>query len=108
MQNKSPISRLVVWILGLLMFSSHLLALASTPSAISAFPEHDTMGAILVVEKCSSCHGAPRPNIHTANTWPGVVYRMQMHMTTKGENPLTKDEIKLIVEYLQRYAATEN
>ena len=30
---------------------------------------------------CSQCHALPDPQRHTAGEWPGVVKRMQMHMT---------------------------
>ena len=78
---------------------------ASVQTAAVASSEREAEGASVLLQKCSSCHAAPKPALHTANVWPSVVYRMQMHMTTQGNLPLTKDETKLLIEYLQRYAS---
>ena len=60
---------------------------------------------------CSQCHALPDPQRHTASVWPGVVRRMQDHMTWTntivGVRELrTKPELDTaeIIRLLQRHA----
>ena len=73
-------------------------------SPVASYPEPDSPGAQLLLEKCGICHAAPQPSSHTAKIWPGVLQRMQMRMTTKGQSALQPKEIGVLLDYLQRHA----
>lgn len=68
------------------------------------YPDKDSVQAQLYVDKCGQCHAAPLPNTHTASFWPSVLDRMQVRMTAKHVAPLTREEMSIILGYLQRYA----
>lgn len=68
------------------------------------YPDSDSPQAQLYVEKCSQCHAAPLPNVHSATIWPSVLDRMQLRMKTKYVPPLTRQEMSIILGYLQQHA----
>ena len=76
----------------------------SKPLKATDYPEHESESAKLYVSKCSGCHAAPLPKIHTKRHWPGVVQRMQMRMKNKAIQPLNSNEIAIVVSYLQKHA----
>lgn len=67
-------------------------------------PDAASPAAQIMVNRCSRCHGAPNPALHPASEWPNVVFRMQKHMTQKGQQALTPDENTTLLEYLQKHA----
>jgi mono/diheme cytochrome c family protein len=69
-----------------------------------ALPDAESTGAQLLMDRCGQCHGVPAPTTHTAQTWSGVVHRMQNRMAQKGKKPLTPDEINTLVAYLNTHA----
>lgn len=75
-----------------------------TPPVTIDYPEAGSAATQLYLAKCDDCHRAPQPTAHTATTWPGVLQRMQMRMQAKARKPLDKDELGLILDYLQRNA----
>ncbi len=68
------------------------------------YPEADSEGAKVLLERCSSCHAAPLPSTHSAKVWPSVLNRMQDRMVTKSYNRLTPIEQRLLLDYLQKHA----
>jgi hypothetical protein len=68
------------------------------------YPEMESTQAQLYIDKCGQCHAAPSPNTHPANIWPGVVERMQLRMKTKHVPPLNREEVAIVLEYLQAHA----
>ena len=80
---------------------------ATVPLTASDYPESGTEQAVLYMTKCGECHAAPLPGIHTAKQWPGVVQRMQFRMTSKAMPSLNKQEMVIIVGYLQKHAKKE-
>lgn len=68
------------------------------------YPEVESEAAALFIARCSSCHLAPRPDSHPARLWPGIVQRMQMRMENKAFPPLNKEELAMVLDYLQRNA----
>jgi len=68
------------------------------------YPDAGTPQAQLYVAKCSQCHAAPLPGVHTARMWPSVLDRMQVRMQTKHVPPLTREEMSIILGYLQQNA----
>jgi hypothetical protein len=94
-------------------FSSAVLLVASActgeaPPATISYPEAGSTAMQLYVARCGDCHAAPQPVSHTARVWPGVVQRMQMRMQAKARTPLQKEELGLIVDYLQRHAGVDH
>jgi len=77
---------------------------STVPLTAKDYPESGSEQAVLYLTKCSECHAAPLPSIHTARQWPGVVQRMQFRMTSKAMPALSNDELANIVSYLQKHA----
>jgi hypothetical protein len=71
------------------------------------YPDQGTPQATLYVEKCGQCHGAPLPSVHSANIWPSVLDRMQGRMKTNHVSPLTRQEMSIILGYLQQHASKQ-
>jgi cytochrome c553 len=57
-------------------------------------------GYHLVQSYCIQCHQAPNPNQHSAADWPAVVTRMQGYMQRQQQHSLSKDQRRLIIDYL--------
>ncbi|WP_455200728.1 hypothetical protein [Kaarinaea lacus] len=94
---------------GLLLLISGLLACSqeqgSAPLKKTDYPEYESEPAKLYLSKCSGCHAAPLPGIHTMRQWPGVVDRMQMRMKNKAVQPLNSNELAIVLDYLQKHAS---
>jgi mono/diheme cytochrome c family protein len=86
----------------------NLIACSEQSSSVqlqkSDYPDYNTDAAKLYLTKCSECHGAPLPEIHTARQWLSVVQRMQYRMTSKAMPGLNKHEMAEIVGYLESNA----
>lgn len=67
-------------------------------------PEPDSPGAVVMKENCSSCHAAPSPAVHTAEEWPGVIYRMQEHRRMTGYALIVPEELEPLLDYLKRHS----
>jgi len=67
-------------------------------------PESDSLGAQVLKENCSKCHGVPSPAVHTAEEWPNVIYRMQEHRRMTGYSLIVPEELELLLDYLKRNA----
>jgi len=50
---------------------------------------------------CSRCHALPDPHTHGPQDWSAVVLRMERNMERMNVRPLSQEEIRLILEYLQ-------
>lgn len=94
--------------LSLLLVISGLIACSqeqqSNPLMEADYPEYESEPAKLYISKCSGCHAAPLPKIHTVRQWPGVVQRMQMRMKNKAVQPLNSNELAIVLDYLQKHA----
>lgn len=51
--------------------------------------------------RCGFCHETPSPQAHTAAEWPTVVARMRGNMAMMSVTPVTEDEARRVVAYLQ-------
>lgn len=84
-----------------------LLACSAPPSATVEnldYPEPESAGAKILMERCTSCHGAPLPAVHHADIWPSVLFRMQNRMVMKAYDPLTENELAILTAYVQKHA----
>ena len=80
---------------------------ASKTLSPSDYPESNSSGAKLYLEKCGDCHAAPLPSIHSEKQWFGVVQRMQLRMTNKAIKPLNQQELAIVIDYLRKHATKE-
>ena len=73
-------------------------------------PNYDSKGAKALMKNCTQCHGLPAPGLHTAQEWPAVVKRMQMHMRWSNKwmqiNIPDEKELSEVLGYLQENAQT--
>lgn len=67
-------------------------------------PEPDTLGARLYVGRCGSCHQAYDPRGLTAPMWQLQVDAMAPKMAAAGQAALSRDEQRMILDYLRRNA----
>jgi mono/diheme cytochrome c family protein len=76
------------------------------PSSISKknLPEQHSDGARLFQSYCGQCHALPAFTVHTARDWPQVVVRMKQLMVTQGKEAPDRDQLQVIISYLQRNA----
>jgi len=68
------------------------------------FPETGGADEVLFSQRCHDCHVPPRPQDKPAAAWPAIVQRMQSHRITNGLIPLSAEELRRIMSYLQRNA----
>ena len=78
------------------------------PPATMDYPEEGSAAMQLYIARCGDCHVAPQPVSHTAKVWPSVLQRMQMRMQAKARTPLKKEELSLILDYVQRNAGVDH
>lgn len=65
----------------------------------------DAPGGRLFVRVCRTCHELPSPGAHTPEQWNGVVGRMRANMVAMDVPPITDEEHRQIVAYLQERSA---
>ena len=100
-RNLKPANKLLIPLLASLLTAC---SEQGGQQAAVALPQPDSKAALLYKEKCSACHTVPLPSKHPARLWPSVLQRMQMRMKSKGVKKLNREELELILEYLQKHA----
>lgn len=70
-------------------------------------PEKDSFAAQLYAARCDGCHHAYNPHRMTAAMWEVQVGMMEPKMREAGLPPLTPEERKTILDYLQRNAGQQ-
>lgn len=71
----------------------------------AGYPDPASSGALLFKGRCSECHVPPLPVSRKAKDWPLIVKRMQGHRIMNNFAPITDDEMRYILDYLQKYSA---
>lgn len=71
----------------------------------AGYPDPESVGAIVFRQRCSDCHVPPPPASRKAHDWPQIVGRMQKHRIMNNFAPITNDEMRQILDYLQKHAA---
>ncbi len=85
-----------------------LLAFALTTAGCThPLPEANTYPARLYAQRCGQCHTAYQPRSLTAAMWQAQVQMMQQRMRTAGIPPLSPEQKKIILGYLERNAGGE-
>lgn len=105
-QNRIPVNKLLTGGLFITLLSA--CGDKGGQETKPVLPDSQSQAALLYVEKCSACHTVPLPSKHTARLWPSVLQRMQMRMKSKGVQKLSRDELALLLDYLQKHAKSEN
>lgn len=81
------------------------VAVAIAGCTSSELPEPSSAGATLYRERCGGCHNLLAPSTLTAAMWEFQAQRMQGEMVRRGFAPLTAEEMKVLLAYLERHAA---
>jgi mono/diheme cytochrome c family protein len=68
-------------------------------------PEQGTSVEQLYAQRCGSCHRAYSPASMTAAMWEMQLDAMRVKMLQAGQAPLSADEQREILDYLQRNAS---
>lgn len=83
---------------------------AGMPAGVSAgaLPDGQQLGAKLMGDYCTQCHGLPHPSMHAESEWPAVAGRMYQRMQRfRGRvSAPSESEFVAIVAYLQEHART--
>ena len=95
---------LLVIALAVLAGCSHKTS--SPVAAVGAgYPDPESVGAMAFKQRCADCHVPPPPASRKAHDWPQIVGRMQNHRIMNNFVPITNDEMRQILDYLQKYSA---
>lgn len=105
-QNRIPVNKLLTG--GLFVTLLSACGDNGGQAGKPVLPQSQSPAALLYVEKCSACHTVPLPSKHTARLWPSVLQRMQIRMKSKGVKKLSRDELAILLDYLQKHAKSEN
>ena len=68
------------------------------------YPQPSSPGEKLLRQFCSDCHAPPQPDTHKAVEWPNIVFRMQQHRISKALTPMSEDQSRQLVAYMQKNA----
>lgn len=89
-----------------------MMDVTSQPVDPASLPEPKSLGAKLLQNQCTQCHGLVAPAQHAAQDWPAIVDRMdrRMEMMAHGRmgmmrrpiQPMTSAEEQALLDYLQR------
>ena len=71
----------------------------------AGYPDPESVGALVFKQRCADCHVPPPPASRKAHDWPQIVGRMQNHRIMNNFAPITNDEMRQILDYLQKYSA---
>lgn len=78
-------------------------------------PEPDSKGAELLGKYCVQCHYLPSAHMHSPQSWPAIVERMNWRMQGKGNmgtlmkdmmedvKAPTEDELRVLIAYLKKH-----
>jgi Dihaem cytochrome c len=67
-------------------------------------PEEGSVAQRTYTERCGSCHRPYQPHSMTALMWQAQMTVMRQKIAAAGQPPLTAEQDRTIVEYLQRNA----
>lgn len=91
-----------------------MMDVTSQPVDPASLPEPSSLGAQLLKNQCTQCHGLVAPGQHAVQDWPSVIDRMdrRMQMMSHGGmgmmrhdvQPLTPAEKQALLDYLQKHA----
>jgi len=68
------------------------------------YPDQQSQGFKVYAHNCSECHAPPLPASHPAGEWPGVIARMQQHLTERSMPPISTADELVLRDYLIAHA----
>jgi hypothetical protein len=68
-------------------------------------PDPQAPGAVLYAERCRGCHRLYAPGLLKSEMWKVVVDRMQGEIVRRGLPPLTPEERKVVMAYLEKHSS---
>ena len=71
----------------------------------ASLPEPESPAAQLYQKRCSVCHRLYAPGILTAEMWQVMVARMEQEFQRSRQPPLSADERRTILDYLQKHSS---
>jgi len=71
----------------------------------ASLPEPESSAAQLYKQRCSACHRVYAPSLLTAEMWNVMVARMEQEMRRSGGPPLSTDDRRQILDYLQKHSS---
>jgi len=84
---------------------SIILAAVLLSSCDARLPEPESPGAKLYAQRCSSgCHRLYAPSVMKFEMWKVTVERMQGELARRGVPVLTRDEERLLLDYLAHHS----
>lgn len=102
----SSIKRCALLVIGLAVLAGCSHKTSSPAVAVDAgYPDPESVGALAFKQRCADCHVPPPPASRKAQDWPQIVGRMQNHRIMNNFTPITKDEMRQILDYLQKHSA---
>jgi len=94
--------------------STEVASIGLIPQGLNPYdlPDPEGHGAALLTIYCTQCHDLPSPAMHSAQTWPAVLQRMDQHMQQQRLGAVTRIAIPArtnwadLGEYLSQYGQT--
>jgi hypothetical protein len=68
-------------------------------------PDPESPGAVLYAQRCNGCHRLYAPSLMKAAMWNVMLDRMQGEMVRRGLPPLTAEERKTVMAYLEKHSS---
>lgn len=91
-----------------------MMDVSPQPVDPSTLPEPNSLGAQILKNQCTQCHGLVAPGQHAAQDWPMIVDRMDRRMQMMAQRhmgmmrhsiePLTPAEKQVLVDYLDQHS----
>jgi len=91
-----------------------MMDVSPQPIDPASLPDPNSLGAQLLKNQCTQCHGLVAPGQHAAQDWPVIVDRMdrRMQMMTQRHmgmmrrpiQPLTSAEKQALLDYLNKHS----
>lgn len=68
-------------------------------------PDAEAAGAVLYAERCRGCHRLYAPGLLKPEMWKVMIDRMQGEIVRRGLPPLTAEERKVMLAYLEEHGS---
>ena len=91
----------------LLSIAAAAILLGLAGCAHNPLPQRGSPAELIYAGRCGSCHKPYQPSSMTSAMWAQQVESMQIKMAQAGVAPLSPEERREILNYLERNAGTE-
>ena len=71
---------------------------------LTPIPEMESPEAKVYITRCSGCHALPHPSRLDMVRWRKIIEVMKIRMKERGYPPMTEEEEKMILRYLQKHS----